>query len=56
MCRVNKAENAYTPNLKILAEFPDIAVKLVKFKNSRHDEVLEESEKMRKRGIKKFSN
>ena len=54
---VNKAENAGIYAAKILAnEFPDIAVKLVKFKNSRHDEVLEESEKMRKRGIKKFSN
>ena len=41
----------YTAN-----EFSDIAAKLVKFKNSRHDAVLEESEKMRKRGIKKFSN
>ena len=40
---VNKAENAGIYAAKILAnEFPDIAVKLVKFKNSRHDEVLEE--------------
>ena len=54
---VNKAENAGIYAAKILAnEFPDIAAKLVKFKNSRHDAVLEESEKMRKRGIKKFSN
>ncbi|MDI1495214.1 MAG: 5-(carboxyamino)imidazole ribonucleotide mutase [Cenarchaeum symbiont of Oopsacas minuta] len=54
---INKATNAGLYAVKILAnEFSDIATKLVKFKVNRRDAVLEESKKMRKQGLRKFSN